>query len=159
MTDPATGSTTYSFRVSAQWLQDRSDGNVPIQGTGGEPGQFVALTDPGGPVDLEWGPVQPVSQLGSQQLASGRLARNPDGSVTIWIAPALPASAPAANWLPTPSTAYYASLYPGVDVPTQIRPMIRVYYPAPGSDTQASILPPPNGAMDATYVFPALEKK
>jgi hypothetical protein len=29
-------------------------------------------------------------------------------------------------------------------------------YPAPGSDTQASILPPPNGSLDATYVFPAL---
>jgi len=41
----------------------------------------------GGAVNLQWGPIQPVSQLGSQQLASGKLARNNDGSVTIWIAP------------------------------------------------------------------------
>jgi hypothetical protein len=42
-------------------------------------------------------------------------------------------------------------------VPTQIRLMMRIYYAAPGSDTQASILPPPNGSMAATYVFPALQ--
>jgi len=36
--------------------------------------------------------------------------------------------------------------------------MIRMYYPTPGSDTQASILPPPNGSMGATYVFPTIEK-
>jgi hypothetical protein len=29
---------------------------------------------------------------------------------------------------------------------------------SPGSNTEASILPPPNGSMDATYVFPALQK-
>ena len=99
-----------------------------------------------------------MSQLGSQQLTSGKLAKNPDGSVTIWIAPTLPAGAPATNWIPTPSTAYYATLYPGVSVPTLIRPIMRVYYPTPGSNTQASILPPPNGSMGATYVFPLLQK-
>ena len=31
-------------------------------------------------------------------------------------------------------------------------------YPNPGSDTEASILPPPNGSMGATNVFAALEK-
>ena len=42
--------------------------------------------------------------------------------------------------------------------------MIRVYYPTPGSDTEASILPPPrplsppNRSLDATYIFPALQK-
>ena len=52
----------------------------------------------------------------------------------------------------------------GEIAPTQIRPMIRVYYPTPGSDTQASILPPPsplpppNGSLDASYVFPALQQ-
>ena len=40
-------------------------------------------------------------------------------------------------------------------MPTAILPIIRIYYPAPGSNTQASILPPPNGSMGATYVFPA----
>ena len=58
---------------------------------------------------------------------------------------------------------YYATLYPE-PVPTQIRAMIRIYYPTPGSDTQASILPPPsplpppNQSLDASYVFPALQE-
>ncbi|MBK5231602.1 MAG: DUF1254 domain-containing protein [Thermoleophilia bacterium] len=155
--DKSTKRTTYSFEVSSEWLQELSSDNVPIQGINGEPGPAVDLIDPGGAVNLQWGPIQPVSQLGSQQLTSGSLAKNPDGSVTIWIAPALPPGAPATNWIPTPSDAYNASLYPGVDVPTEIRPMIRMYYPTPGSDTQASILPPPDRSMGATYVFPAIE--
>ena len=110
--DPKTKTTTYSFKVSTKWLQQLSPANVPIQGacvpntkTSCGPGPIVQLTNPGGPISLQWGPIQPVSQLGSQQLTSGKLARNPDGSVTIWIAPTLPAGAPATNWLPTPSTA------------------------------------------------------
>ena len=79
-------------------------------------------------------------------------------AVSIWIAPRLPAGAPATNWIPTPSTAYCATLYPGKSVPTQIRPITHISYPAPGSNTQASILPPPNGSMGATYVFPAIQK-
>ena len=156
-TDPTAKTTTYSFKISTKWLQQLSAANVPIQGNTGTPGPVVNLTNPGGPVNLQWGPIQPVAQLGSQQLTSGKLVKNPDGSVTIWIAPTLPPGAPASNWLPTPSTAYYANLYPGVNVPTQIRLLTRIYYPTPGSDTQASILPPPNGSMGATYVFPALQ--
>ena len=156
-TDPTTNTTTYSFKVSTIWKQQLSAANVPIQGDTGTPGPIVQLNNPGGPVNLQWGPIQPVSQLGSQQLASGKLVKNADGSVTTWIAPTLPPGAPATNWLPTPSSAYYASIYPGVSVPTQIRPMIRVYYPTPGSNTQASILPPPNGSMGATYVFPSFQ--
>jgi hypothetical protein len=72
--------------------------------------------------------------------------------VTIWIASTLPAGIPATNWIPTPSTAYDMALYPGVSVPTQIRAMIRIYYPTPRSNTQASILPPPDGSMGATSV-------
>jgi hypothetical protein len=102
--------------------------------------------------------VQPVSQLGSQQLTSGRLARNADGSVTLWIGPSLPAGAPATNWLPTPSTAYLQTVY-GRTLPTpQIRPMLRIYYPTPGSNTAASILPPPDGSMTSTWVPPAITK-
>jgi hypothetical protein len=157
--DPATKSTTYSFQVATQWKQPLSSGSVPIQGDTGTPMGIVHVTNPGGPVDLQWGPVQPVSQLGSQQLTSGKLQKNTDGSVTIWIAPTLPPHAPATNWIPTPSSAYYANLYPGVVVPTAIRPMIRIYYPTPGSNTQASILPPPNGSMQATYVLPALQEE
>jgi len=164
--DQKTKSTTYSFKVSTQWLQDLSAATpptlpVPIQFSVGKPGPVSNLTNPGGTVNLQWGPIQPVSQLGSQQLTSGKLAKNPDGSVTIWIAPTLqtlPAGAPATNWIPTPSTAYYAKLYPGVSVSTQIQPITRIYYPAPGSNTQASILPPPNGSMGATYVYPPLQQ-
>jgi hypothetical protein len=162
--DPKTKSTTYSFKVSTIWRQQLSSDNVPEQGTCPAnnatcgPGPIVQLTNPGGPVSLQWGPIQPVSQLGSQQLTSGKLAKNPDGSVTIWIGPTLPAGAPATNWIPTPSSTYYANIYPTVTppIPTQIRPLIRIYYPTPGSNTQASILPPPNGSMGATYVFPPL---
>jgi hypothetical protein len=157
-TDPTTKATTYSFKISTEWLQQLSAANVPIQGHNGQAGPVVHLKNPGGSVDLQWGPIQPVSQLGSQQLTSGKLVKNADGSVTIWIAPTLPPGAPATNWLPTPSSAYYATLYPGVNVPTQIQLLMRIYYPAPGSNTQASILPPPNGSMGATYVFPALTK-
>ena len=91
--DEATKRTTYTFDVSTQWLQELSSDNVPIQGINGAPGPTVDLIDPGGAVDLQWGPVQPVSQLGSQQITSGSLAENPDGSVTIWIAPELPPGA------------------------------------------------------------------
>ena len=163
--DPKTKATTYSFKISTKWLQQLSGSNTPIQYSGA-PGPFVTLTNPGGPVNLQWGPIQPVSQLGSQQLTSDKLARNTDGSVTIWLAPTLPAEAPATNWIPTPSTAYNESLYPACEppaggmspCPTVIQAVMRMYYPAPGSDTQASILPPPNGSMRATYVFPALQQ-
>lgn len=155
--------TSYTFQVSATWQQEWEATEahpVPIQGTGGEPGDVVPIDDPGDAVDLAWGPVQPVSQLGSQQITSGRLATNPDGSVTIWIAPTLPDGAPMTNWLPTPSTAYNESVYGanGTSMATSIRPMMRMYYPSPGSDTQPSILPPPSGASTATYVLPPLAK-
>jgi hypothetical protein len=155
--DAATRSATYSFQISTKWIQPLSPGNVPIQGSKGTPGSVVALSNPGGPVDLQWGPVQPVSQLGSQQLTSGKLVRNSDGSVTIWIGPT-PGGAPETNWIPTPSTAYYSTIYPNVSVPTLIRPMIRMYYPTPGSNAEASILPPPDGSMGATYVFPSIQE-
>ena len=117
---------TYSFQVSAIWQQDLSqnvpgangaEGAVPIQGVNGNPGDPVDLANPGGDVNLKWGPIQPVSQLGSQQLTSNSLVRNPDRSVTFWIGPKLPAGAPASNWLPTPSKAYYESIYPASKAP------------------------------------------
>ncbi|MBV8954082.1 MAG: DUF1214 domain-containing protein [Solirubrobacterales bacterium] len=163
--DPKTRATTYSFKVSTTWPQQLSGGMVPIQYSG-KAGPPVTLSNPGGPVNLQWGPIQPVSQLGSQQLTSGKLARNPDGSVTIWLAPSLPPDVPASNWIPTPSTAYLERLYPACvpqagkpsPCPTMFQAVIRIYYPVPGSNTQASILPPPNGSMGATYVFPAVQK-
>lgn len=159
----ADGVTSYTFQVSATWRQDwdtMATHPVPIQGPGGTPGDVVPIEDPGHAVDLTWGPVQPVSQLGSQQITSGRLATNPDGSVTIWIGPTLPDGAPMTNWLPTPSTAYLESVYgaAGTSMATSIRPMLRMYYPSPGSDTEPSILPPPGGVTKTTYVLPQLVK-
>ena len=154
------GDGRFSFSLATLWKQALSPDDVPIQGayTGAPdtgPVDKVALADPGGPVNLLWGPVQPVTQLGSQQMTTGSLARNGDGSVTIWLSPTLPPHVPATNWLPTPSKAYYEKVYGKPGMPTDIRPMIRIYYPRV---TPPSILPPPGGKLGATYVFPKLEK-
>lgn len=158
---------TYTFTVSTTWQQALSPivtlngqqvGGVPEQGPTGTPGPVVNLAS--GTGALQWGPVQPVSQLGSQQITSGQLAKNANGSYTIWMGPTLPQGAPATNWIPTPSTAYLQSVYganAAITTPL-IRPMLRIYFPTPGSNTAASILPPPNGAMKATWVVPAIEK-
>jgi len=98
---------------------------------------------------------------GLTELTSNSLVRNPDRSVTIWIGPKLPEGAPASNWLPTPSNEYYESIYPTSMAPdgflTEIRPLFRIYIPQPG-DQPPSILPPPGGALGATYVFPKLRQ-
>ncbi|MGI9117479.1 MAG: DUF1254 domain-containing protein [Gaiellales bacterium] len=154
---------TYTFKLSRTWQQEvspivASGGGVPEQGPSGTPGAIVDLTAGSG--TLDWGPVQPVSQLGSQQITSGKLAANPDGSYTIWFGPSLPAGAPATNWIPTPSLASLQQIY-GSGTPVtapQIRPMLRIYYPTPGSNTAASILPPPNGSMGATWVVPQIQQ-
>ncbi len=163
-----TGDTaTYTFKVTTTWKQALSPlvqiagqtvGGVPVQGASGQPGPIVALV--AGTGTLTWGPVQPVSQLGSQQVTSGRLAANADGSYTLWFGPTLPAGAPATNWIPTPSLESLQQIY-GAAAPLtapQIRPLLRIYYPTPGSNTAASLLPPPNGAMTATWVIPAVQR-
>ena len=109
---PNADQTTYTFQISTQWLQTLSAGDVPIQGPGGHPGPVVDLLSPAGAGALNYGMVKPVTQLGSSQLAANQLAKNADGSLTLWFGPTLPAGAPASNWIPTPSTAYYSTLYP-----------------------------------------------
>jgi hypothetical protein len=155
---------TYTFKVASTWKQTispsvpsgQAGGGVPEQGPDGTPGPIADVVQGSGA--LQWGPVQPVSQLGSQQITSGRLAKNPDGSVTIWFGPSLPAGAAATNWIPTPSTAYLTKVY-GQALPTpQLRPLIRIYYPTPGSNSAASILPPPNGATTSTWVPPLVTR-
>ena len=155
VTGTSDGVTTATFSLSASWSQDISTQGVPMQNTGAA-GPVVDLMDPGtdlSETELAMGMVQPVSQLGSQQVASGELQFSADGSVTIYIGPALPDGAPASNWIPTPSTTLYEQWYPGQNLSTDIRVMLRMYYPTPGSNPP-SILPDSSG--ETTYVPPAL---
>jgi hypothetical protein len=157
---PNADQTAYTFQVSAQWLQPLSPGNVPIQGPGGHPGPTIDLLSPAEASGLNYGMVKPVTQLGSQQLAANQLTKNADGSLTLWFGPTLPAGAPASNWIPTPSTAYYSELYPGTPVSTAFQLTLRMYYPTPG-DEPPSILPCPRQAcgtvLHESYIPPALE--
>lgn len=154
--DPSTQETTYSFAISRQWIQTLSADNVPIQYSG-DPGPIVDLQSPEGASPLSFGMVKPVSQLGSAQLTAGQLAKSEDGSLTIWIGPTLPAGAPASNWIPTPSTAYFNSLYLNATVSTALQLIIRMYYPTPGNEPP-SILPYDDGTtrLPESYIPPAL---
>jgi hypothetical protein len=147
---------TSTFQISTQWLQQLSNASppVPIQGPGGTPGPIVDLVAGAGP--LNYGMVKPVTQLGSAQLAANQLAKNADGSLTLWFGPTLPAGAPASNWIPTPNTAYYNTLY-GQQVSTAFQLTLRMYYPTPGNEPP-SILPCPacTPALDESYIPPAV---
>ena len=161
----------FSFQISTQWKQNPSGNAVPIQYSGG-PGAIVPLTTPLNPGQpLDYGVIQPVSQLGSGQIQDGSLQPNdgsqpgyPAGSYTIWLSPTLPAGVPATNWIPTPSTAYVQSiLSPSVPLTpfsTLIEPMIRMYDAQPGN-LPPSILPLPRGGnypkgLPSSYLFPNL---
>jgi hypothetical protein len=155
---PNADQTTYTFQISAQWLQQLSTGNVPIQNTG-QPGPIVDLLSPAGAGALNYGMVKPVTQLGSAELAADLLARNADGSLTMWFGPTLPAGAPASNWIPTPSTAYYSTLYPNTQVSTAFQLTLRMYYPTPGNEPP-SILPCTQACatvLPESYIPPAIE--
>jgi len=160
---PSADNTTYTFQISARWLQQLSDepNPVPIQNTGHH-GPIVDLLSPAGAGALTYGIVKPVTQLGSSQLAAGQLAVNTDGSVTIWLGPTPPPDAPLSNWIPTPSTAYYRTvypwLYPETPVSTAFQLTLRLYYPTPGDDPP-SILPCPACAppLPESYIPPTVE--
>jgi hypothetical protein len=141
---------TYTFQISSQWLQAISDGNVPIQGPGGNPGPIKHLLSPAGSTSLNYGMVKPVSQIGSSQLAANQLLRNGDGSLTLWFGPTLPPDAPVSNWIPTPSTAYYKAIYPDTTMSTAFQLTLRMYYPTPGNEPP-SILP---CTQECTSVLP-----
>ena len=150
--------TTYSFTVSPEWKQELSDtpsGSVPIQGPDGNPGPIVDLLSPPGGGALSYGMVKPVAQLGSSQLAADQLARNADGSLTLWFGPTLPAGAPPSNWIPTPSTAYYSTVYPNTQMSTAFQLTLRMYDPTPG-DEPPSILPCTQGCAES-YIPPLVE--
>jgi len=156
--DPTPGTSgttpTITFQVSPIWKQKLSSNNVPIQSSGAA-GPVVDLLPGSG--SFQWRPIQAVSQLGSQQITSGLLKPNSDGSYTIWVAPKekLPAEADPHNWIPTPSSAYYNAIYgSNSNVNTGIRLMIRMYYPAPGCPGPSIM---PCGTGDATYVLPFVE--
>jgi hypothetical protein len=141
---------------------------VPIQYSGG-PGEIVPLTTPLDPSQpLDYGVIQPVSQLGSAQIQDGSLQPNdgsqpgyPAGSYTIWFSLTQPAGVPATNWLPTPSTAYLQSIYgKSVSLSTLLEPIIGMYVAQPGN-LPPSILPlPPDGnypnGLPSSYLFPPL---
>jgi hypothetical protein len=152
---------TYSFSISTQWKQDLSDDEpypVPIQGSG-EAVSIVDLLSPAGAGPLMYGMVKPVTQLGSSQLAADQLAKNADGSLTLWFGPTLPHDAPASNWIPTPNNAYYKPIY-GKTVSTAFQLTLRMYFPRPG-DKPPSILPcaPPHctTVLHESYIPPAVE--
>lgn len=151
--------TTYTFQISTQWLQNISSGNVPIQAPDGKPGPIVHLLTPTSTAMLKYGMVKPVTQLGSSQLSANQLAKNADGSLTMWFGPRLPAGAPASNWIPTPSTGYYGPIYPGIPVSTAFQLTLRMYYPKPGNEPP-SILPCTEACgqpLPESYIPPALE--
>jgi Protein of unknown function (DUF1254)/Protein of unknown function (DUF1214) len=156
--NPNADHTTYTFQISAQWVQDLSAGNVPIQDSG-HPGPVVDLLSPGTAGGLRYGMVKPVTQLGSSQLAADQLARNADGSLTLWFGPTLPPGAAASNWIPTPSTAYYSTLYPNTQVSTAFQLTLRMYYPTPGNEPP-SILPCTQACatvLHESYIPPAVQ--
>jgi hypothetical protein len=155
---PNADQTTYTFQISAQWLQQLSADDVPIQDTG-NPGPIVDLRSPAGAGPLHYGMVKPVTQLGLSQLAANQLARNADGSLTLWFGPTLPAGAAASNWIPTPSTAYYSILYPNTQVSTAFQLTLRMYYPTPGNEPP-SILPCTQACptvLPESYIPPAVQ--
>lgn len=158
-TPTANKNNTYTFQVSKQWLQELSSDNVPIQGPNGHAGAIVNLRAPAGAGALTYGMVKPVTQLGSSQLAAGQLRRNADNSLTLWFGPTLPAGAPASNWIPTPSTAYYSALYPNTQISTAFQLTLRMYYPTPGNNPP-SILPCTevcSSVLPESYIPPVLE--
>ncbi len=151
--------TTYTFQISTQWIQNLSTGNVPIQAPDGKPGPMVHLLSPTGAGALQYGQVKPVTQLGSSQLTADQLAKNADGSLTMWFGPRLPDGAPASNWIPTPSTAYYRKIYPNTTVSTVFQLTLRLYYPTPGNEPP-SILPCTQACdktLPESYIPPAVE--
>jgi hypothetical protein len=150
---------TYTFQISAQWLQKLSDANVPIQGPDGNQDHLMNLLSPVGAGALAYGMVKPVTQLGSSELFANQLARNDDGSLTLWFGPTLPAGAPESNWIPTPSTGYYSKLYPNTQISTAFQLMLRMYHPTPGNEPP-SILPCTQACttvLPESYIPPAIE--
>jgi len=152
-----TANTEFTFQISAQWTQTLSAASVPIQNSGAA-GAIVDLLAPAASPSLTYGPVKPVTQLGSAQLTSSQLATNADGSLTLWFGPQPPNGAPVSNWIPTPSTNYYGTIYT-TNVNTAFQLTLRMYYPTPGNEPP-SILPCTEGCtppLHESYIPPAVE--
>ena len=140
--------------MSTQWKQDISDDDVPIQYSGAASDTVNLTCDSGS--NLSWGMLKPVSQLGSSELEDGKLVKNGNGSLTIWLAPTLPDGVPATNWIPTPSSDYYNGIYgssPAISTTLQV--ILRSYYPTPGNQPP-SILPYTAGNHPESYIPPAI---
>lgn len=149
------GVATYTFPLSAQWEQELSADDVPIQYSGQALGPVGLSCNAG--TDFSWGMVKPVSQLGSSELEDEKLVKNGDGSLTIYIGPTPPADPDLLpNWIPTPSTSYYEGIYgAGSNVSTTLQVILRSYYPTPGNQPP-SILPYTAGNLTESYIPPAI---
>lgn len=165
------GKDNYLFTISDKWIQDLSQGDpstmdvgTPIQNTGVK-GDLIDIK--AGSKPLKFSIIQPVVQLGSEEIKSNQLAQNADGSYTIWIAPRLPKGAAPSNWIPTPSTEYLQSIYGTSKVlNTTIQPIMRIYAAQPGNQPP-SILPCKGTACTphmskatgyASYLFPLIQE-
>src|SRR5262249_11388486 len=125
---------------------------------------------------LTFGPVKPVAQLGSTQLAQNQLVKNPDGSLTLWFGPNPPPFPElVSNWLPTPNTAYYSKIYGDQPVSTEFQVTMRMYYPTPGVPAAAGervdprqrptasilpclVVPPCPSILHESYIPPQLRR-
>jgi hypothetical protein len=153
---------TFAFQISSQWVQDLSKGNVPIQNSG-HAGSIVELLAPAAPAPLTYGPVKPVTQLGSDQLAANQMATNSDGSLTLWFGPKPPPGVPMSNWIPTPNTNYYNTIY-ATNVSTAFQLTLRMYYPRPGNEPPSILMCTEgcsftdSGWTNSSYVPPLVEQ-
>ena len=74
--------------------------------------------------------------------------------------PTLPPGVPASNWIPTPSTTYYSTLYPRTQVSTAFQLTLRMYYPTPGTQPP-SILPCTEACqpqLKESYIPPSVKR-
>ena len=153
--DPTTQATTYSFSISQEWVQDLSSDNVPIQYSGDSRAHRRSRTPGGsGPAHLWYGPARFAARVRPA-------LHRPTGPEHEWVAhlvvrSLMPQGVAPSNWIPTPSTAYFNSIYPGQTVSTTLQILLRMYYPTPGNPPP-SILPYSSGStqLPESYIPPA----
>jgi hypothetical protein len=153
---------TFTFQVTTTWKQDLSadPSPVPIQGPPPSANAGIPVTLPTpvpGASPLQYGMVQPVTQLGSTQIKAHQLYVDPaNNSLTLWFGPVLPPGAPASNWIPTPNTAYYQAVYNNSNISTNFQLTLRMYYPWAAAEPPPSGVPP--SILPCTECHPPLHE-